>query len=247
MNWKTAVLSIAAALLSAGPPAFAGPASLRDVLELQDERRIPPPPVARYVAGEGATFILDRSGGTPLLKFEQSPEIWVLFPSAAPRGDVIYRNDVGAPVLRATKLGGLTLFTAQRPSGAPAAVAGEADGLRLGPALGPEGLLQRLAQASFRASRAAERLIPFEANDVTPGSESLYADAAMVVAEGISRLARQAYGRTALARLRKVRLGPGRQPAVSIQGGVMQILVAPKLAMAGRPSSGRIIVEIESH
>jgi len=241
MRLKTAILLIAAALLGAGPPALAGPASLRDVLEFQDERRAAAPPVARYVSGDGATFILDRSRSTPLLRFEQSQEIWVLYPSAAPRGDVIYRNDVGDTVLRATKLGGLTLFTEARPSGAPAALAGDAESLKPVVGLSAEGLLQRLAQASVRASRAAQRLIPFEANGVTPGAEPLYADAASIAADGIIRMSRRTEGRPALTRFRKVRLAPGRKPSVTINAGVMIIVLNPSLGLAGRPSSGRII------
>ena len=80
----------------------------------------------------------------------------MLQPQPAPRGDIIYKNDLGQPVLRATRLGGLTVFTQERPSGAPAALVGDSNPLRL-PVLGPEALLQKLAQASARASRAARR------------------------------------------------------------------------------------------
>ncbi len=245
MRLNTAVLLIAAALVSVGPPALAGPASLRDVLEMQDERRSPPPPVARYVSGDGAEFVLDRSRHMPLLKFEQSAEVWVLYPSAAPRGDVIYRNDVGDPVLRATKLGGLTLFTAARPSGAPAALAGEAEILKLLAPLSAAGLLQRLAQASARASRAAQRLIPFEASGVTPGEEPIYADAAIVAAEGISRMSRDPQRRSVVSRVRKVRLLPGRRPSAQVRAGVLQVTLTPTLGVAGRPSSGRILTAAE--
>ena len=246
MRLKTAVLTIAAALVSVGPPALAGPASLRDVLEMQDERRAPPPPVARYVSGDGAQFVLDRSRRTPLLKFEQSPEVWVLYPSAAPRGDVIYRNDVGDPVLRATKLGGLTLFTAARPSGAPAALSGEADIIKLFSPLSAAGLLQRLAQASARASRAAQRLIPFEASGVTAGEEPIYADAAAITAEGITRMSRDPRRRSLVNRVRKVRLAPGRKPTVQVRAGVLHVVVTPSLGIAGRPSSGRVLTAAEA-
>ena len=116
-----------------------------------------PPPVARYVSETGDVFILDRSQPKPLLKFEHSPEVWVLLPQPGPRGDVIYKNDLGEPVLRATRLGGVTVFTDARPSGAAAALAGGGSSLKLAP-LGPQALLERLAQASARASRAARRL-----------------------------------------------------------------------------------------
>jgi hypothetical protein len=240
MRVNTAVRLIAAALACAGSPAMAAPTSLRDVLEFRDERRPPPPPIARYFYGDGGVFVLDRSRRPVLLKFEQNAEVWVLTPSAAPRGDVIYRNDVGAQVLRATKLGGVTLFTAQNPAGLPAGLDGDADGLRTLPSVSPEGLLQRLAQASVRASRAAGRLIPFEAPGVTPGAEPVYAEAASLTADGIVRMSHNPTGRSMMNRFRKVRLDLGRQPGVVVKDGVLLIQVNPVQGAAGRPSSERV-------
>ena len=44
----------------------------------------------------------------------------MLQPQPAPRGDVIYKNDLGEPVLRATRLGGVTVFTDHGPAGSAA-------------------------------------------------------------------------------------------------------------------------------
>ena len=74
--------------------------------------------------GEG--FILDRSGRHPLLRFDRRDETWVLRPSAAPRGDVIYRNDAGDQVLRVTPSGGMTVYTPRAPGGSPASFSGAA-------------------------------------------------------------------------------------------------------------------------
>jgi hypothetical protein len=94
------------------------PHSLRDVLlghrGVSASRRAPPP-VARYVSETGSAFILDRASSLPLMKFDNSPEVWVLSAQPASRGDVIYRNEMGEPVLRATKLGGMILFTDDAP------------------------------------------------------------------------------------------------------------------------------------
>ncbi|MFN3512907.1 MAG: DUF4908 domain-containing protein [Phenylobacterium sp.] len=197
------------------------------------------PPIARYVSQEGETFILDRSQTRPLLKFDDSPEVWALRPHPAPRGDVIYKNDMGEPVLRATRLGGLTLFTSSRPGGSPAALAGDGPALRLA-AISPQTLLERLAQASARATRAARRLIPFNA-EASPESSALMADAATVTAEAVVRMSRRPDGRTVLSRLERVTLVEGRRPSATFQGGEMRITVAPADGMAGRPSSERII------
>jgi hypothetical protein len=227
-------------------PAWAGPESLREGLFGHpgfEARQFNSPRVARYVSQDGDGFVLDRSQGRALLKFDNSPEVWALQPHPAPRGDVIYKNDLGEPVLRATRLGGVTLFTEQRPGGSAAALAGGGAPLRLQP-LGPQALLERLAQASARASHAAKRLIPFDA-DATPASSALIADAATVASEAVVRMTRRPDGRVMLARFKQVRLAEGRRPQVELVRGALQITVTPGLGVAGRPSSERIMAAAE--
>lgn len=232
-----------AAALSVGYalPAHAGPQTLREGLfgDRPAPGRRASPPIARYVSQEGEAFILDRSQTRAYMKFESSPEVWVLRSHPAPRGDVIYKNDLGEPMLRATRLGGLTLFTARRPGGSPAAFAGGGAALRLAP-LSPQVLLERLAQASAKATRAARRLIPFEA-DASPRSSAVVADAAIVTAEAVVRLSRRPDGRSLLGRLKKVKLVEGSKPAVALHGSEMRITVSPDDGLAGRPSSDRIM------
>jgi hypothetical protein len=205
-----------------------------------EDRQAPAPMVARYAIDEGGAFTLDRSAGEALLKFEDSPEVWVLSPSHGPRGDVIYRNDVGELVLRATKLGGMTIFTSRRPGGSAAALAGPGSPLRLTP-LGPAGLYQRLFQASVRCTRAAQHLVGFDALDANPASDGLIADAALVTMGAMIGLAARSDGKGLLARIGKVAFIEGVRPAAEMRGGVLTITVAPALGMAGRPSSERII------
>ncbi len=232
---------VAAALLGAGAPAVAAP-MLQNILPFGDNRGAPTPPVARYLGAEGQSFVLDRApGGQPLLKFDDSPEVWVLEPSPAPRGDTIYRNDLGAPVLRATRLGGLTLFSSQEPEGSPVAMEGEADDLSPPPTIPAGALLQRMIQASAKASRAAQHLITFTAPSVSPQSAPLFADAATIAAEALVRLSRRSEGHNFLARLDKLVFLPGPKPDVTVNGPVMQITVAAGKGYGGRPSSDRVV------
>jgi hypothetical protein len=228
-------------------PAWAGPENLRQGLfgrEGFESHQLSSPTVARYVLEDGDGFVLDRSQiGRTLLKFDSSPEVWALQAHPAPRGDIIYKNDLGEPVLRATRLGGITVFTEQRPGGLAAALAGGGSPLRLQP-LTAQTLLERLAQASARASHAARRLIPFDA-DASPASSALIADAAMVTSEAVVRMTRRADGRAMLAKFNQVRLVEGRHPSVDLTKGALQITVAPTLGMAGRPSSERILAAAE--
>ncbi len=204
------------------------------------------PAVARYVSEDGDVFVLDMSqGGPPLLKFENSFEVWALRAQPGPRGDMIYKNDLGEVMLRATRLGGLTVFTDDHPSGEAAAVAGAVSPLRL-ISLDAQALLDRLGQASARASRAARRLIPFEA-EATPSSSALIADAAMVTSEAVVRMTKKPNARRLLDRILKVRLISGRKAGASLDQGVLQVIVAPPMGLAGRPSSDRIIQVAESY
>lgn len=236
------VLGVAALGLGASPAVAQDNSVLRDGLfgsSPNANRRAPAPMVARYVAETGDEFVLDRSNSRPLMRYADSPEVWALLPQAGPRGDVIYKNDLGEPVLRATKLGGLTLFTRERPEGAAVAVAGTSSPIRL-PPTGPNTLLQRLAQASARASKAAHRLIPVGA-DATPQSAALIADAAMVAADAMGRMARHPNGKTVLGRIEKIFVAQGKKPDAHIdKQGVLVVTVRPDMGIAGRPSSERI-------
>lgn len=226
--------------LAAGMSALAAP-SLGDALfgRSEDGRRAPPPPVARYVAETGSSFVFDRTTNQGLLRFEGSPEVWVLEPQAAPRGDVIYRNDLGQPVLRVTRLGGVTLFTDQAPDGAAVALSGESSPLRLA-VISPNELIRRIRIAATRASRAAERPIniDFSAdNDSAP----LVADAAMVLSDAIVRMAQRVDGKKLLNNFGKISIRPGKKPSVKIDKKVLEIRVTPEMGLAGRPSSDRIV------
>jgi len=207
------------------------------------------PPVALYQAETGARFIFDRSSRIALLKFQDGGEIWALRPTPGPRGDIIYKNDLDQPVVRTTRFGGLTIFTSDHPAGMPAALVGEAKPFRL-PVLAPNVLLQSLAKASERASRAVRRVIPFEAGDarqqVTPGSSFLVADAANITAYAIQRLSMTQPGKVALTRVRKVKILYGPRPTARLREGVLEIVITPARGMAGRPSSGMVIRVIAS-
>ena len=245
---RTIFAAVCAGVLGFAGSAAAGPESLREGLfgpRPSEGRQFAAPPVARYVSEDGDVFVLDRSQTRPVLKFEGNGEVWVLQPQPAPRGDVIYKNDLGEPMLRATRLGGVTVFTDQRPEGSAAALAGGGLPIRL-PVLGPQALFDRLIQASARASRAARRLISFEAPNVTPASSSLVGDAAMVASEAVIRISRRPDGPRTLAKLSIIRFVEGRKPAAQVTKGTLQITVTPTQGWGGRPSSDRIVAAAAS-
>jgi hypothetical protein len=241
------LVALLAFLATAG--GFAGPALALERSTLREflfgaPRSAAPPPVARYEVDEGgASFVLDAAPGKPAyLKFEGSPEIWALRPTTGPRGDIIYKNDMDQPVVRATRLGGITLFTPEQPEGVPAAFVSQAAPPRMPLDLGPEVLFNIFVEASARASRMAQRLVVFEAPDaITPTAAPVFADAAIVVSQAFARVGGQGKGgRVLLSRFARVEFNAGRGPAAAAKGEVVFITVCPDQGVAGRPSSQRV-------
>ena len=239
---RTTALAAALMVAATGFPAAAqsrGDTTLRDLFS----GRPSGPPVARYVAG-GESFVLDRSGETPLLRFEGDREVWALRAAPGPRGDVIYKDDLGRAVIRATRLGGLTVFTPDQPGGLPAAAAGAASALKPA-AITAVQLWRHLVRQSARVSRAVGRRISFEAPDVVQGSEAVYADAASLTADAIAREPVRMTSRGPLAHVKRVEFREGERASVVVEGEALEIIVAPEQGLAGRPSSRRVLTALD--
>jgi hypothetical protein len=242
--------TLAAVVLTAAGQAVAQ-TSLRDQLfgAPPDERAFAIPNVARFQTDIGEPFVLDRSPGQQVfMKFEGDPEIWALDPTPGPRGDTIYKNDMGEPMLRATRLGGLTLFTPDRPGGVAAAFVGQGAFLRPPSIFTPGAMLQSLAQASERVGRVIRHSVTFEAEGMPLSAMGLVADTAAVAAEAFTEVAgRSERDRQQLERYSKVHIGIGRSPAAKVAGASVRIAVDPDRGLGGRPSSHRIAAAIARH
>ncbi len=242
------VIALAAAALSSLPVASEARAQIQGNVQAEQSRALgnhnPPaaralPPTGRYVADSGDAFILDRSGQRPLLRFDRRDETWVLRPTAAPRGDVIYRNDAGDQLLRVTPGGGMTVYTNRAPGGSPASFSGPGQSLTP-PTLGPAQLFQLMARRSAMLSQTMGRLI--EINVDTDGqAESLAVEALILSTDSVLRIARSPTARSSLNRLRSITIIEGPRASVTYARGDLRIVVAPVQGVAGRPSSARVI------
>lgn len=239
-------IALAAAVLSLLPTGSGAVAQTRGNAQaeqsekLRDRRPSSPamPPVGRYVAESGEGFILDRSGRHPLLRFERRDETWVLRPSAAPRGDIIYRNDAGSQVLRVTPSGGMTIYTPRAPGGSPASFSGAGQSLTP-PTLGPMLLFRLMAQRSAMVSDVVGRLV--QVNLDGDQSEALCVDALIVTTEAVIRIARSPTARQYISDLRSISIVEGPRAGVTYTRGQLTVTVDPSQGMAGRPSSARVI------
>lgn len=231
------------ALLAAWSPLSGVKAeTLKERLEARVGLRSSPvfAPSGRFQTEGGDVFVLDRTGPKVLLKFQNRDEVWVLEGHPAPRGDTVFKNDVGETVLRASKLGGLTLFTRRTPDGQAVMLTGPAEPLSTRRPLSFVALFRAMVAAGHRATRAAQHPMTVTAVD-TATAETAWpiADAAVVVAETFEDLDRSGR-RDLLARWRRVNLAMGDKADVRIDGDVLVIVLNPKKGVAGRPSSARI-------
>ncbi len=207
-----------------------------------DGRSQTAPKVGRFVSDDGQGFVFDESNGhNALIRFDGEDEVWFLTPSQGTKGDVIFKNDVGDPVLKATRWGGLILFSDDRPMGDPVALKGRADAFK--PAHMTPGLLfQALALASRRVSVLLERKVVFDAQEVTPESAPLYANAFDVTSDAMVQVATRSQGRRVLDNVHEVHFIDGRPPSANIDNGVLVLkLDVSRGAWGGHPSSKNIM------
>ncbi len=242
-------MALAALAVATGFLAFPTLAQVRSNAQAEQSRSLaganPPrsqPPTGRYVSETGENFIFDRSGSRPLFRFERRQETWVLRPTPAPRGDIIYRNDEGTQVLRVSPEGGMTLYTVRAPNGTPASMVGPATSLAL-PVLGPEKLFQLMAVRSGLITRALGRTV--EINLSGDQSEALCVEALIISTDAVLRMARSATLRDRLTRLRSITIVEGGRMSATFNRGELRVVVNPAQGISGRPSSSRIINAFE--
>ncbi|UDF02760.1 DUF4908 domain-containing protein [Asticcacaulis sp. AND118] len=237
------MLLLALCLPFAGMAQAQAERTLRDSLsgrsQPNDGRNNAPPPVARFTTDRGESFVLDRSRRNPLIQFDGDSEVWALTPTPGPMGDIIFKNDMGEPVLKATRWGGMILFSKDRPTGDPVAVAGRAEAFEPGH-MSPSQLFQHLVRTSKRASAALTRLVRFEADVQTPGADYLFADAATVTADAMVEMSATTKGRRLLAPVQEVKLIEGRPPGVWVEGDTLMLRLDLSKGWGGRPSSKRV-------
>lgn len=212
--------------------------SLRDRLFGRDRRE--ETAVGRFTSQGGPAFVLDQSGARTLLRYEGSDEIWSLRPTAGLRGDIYYRNDVGEVVLRATRLGGLTLYTASAPGGLPCALDRGVQALRM-PTHDIRFLLRHFMRESIRAGQAVDHDFEISARGVEPDASDVFGDAATVAVDGVVRLSQSNAGRERLTNLRTMLIVMGSAAGVRRDGTTLVITVNPRHGPAGRPSSARVM------
>ena len=227
-------LGLALALVAPVSGVQAQSPSLRD--RLLGWRNQNDPAVARYTAQGVPRFTLDRTGARHMLRFDNNSEVWVLSVAAGPRGDIIYRNDVGQTVLRAGRMGGLTIYSPSTPAGVPAALAGRAQAIAPMAPMSRGDFALHLIGLSNRAGSVIRRLLVFDAPRVGEAGRPVAADAATLAQNLVLRTD---------APVRVIRLVEGSRPDAVLANGILIVTFVPGQGYAGRPSSARMARAIQ--
>jgi len=207
------------------------------------------PPIHHYAGDEGG-FVLDQSVNPPLLKFDRSTEILILKSVPGPRGDIIYKLDNGAIVLRQTMIGGMTVFDAARPEGRPV-VKDRADKPLVLPPSDPDQIRARARALADELSVKLNRNITFEMNwNKSPDNGLALAtlgDAVERTGAALNRIADDNLGREALAmRLSRIRITQGETAQATLSENILTITYDGTKGVLGRLSSDALVAYLES-
>ncbi|HET9159416.1 MAG TPA: DUF4908 domain-containing protein [Caulobacteraceae bacterium] len=240
-SWTASLLAAGLACglaLLIASPAAAQPRKLNDFFHTQPGPSANPV-VGRYAVERGPGFVLDRSNSSaPLLKYENRDEVFVLQPRPVGRGDMVFTNDAGEVVLRATRLGGLIVFTEDRPQGMAASLRGAAQPIPTEVQMSPGSFIRRINDIGNRLADLSPNFkkISFNSDD---SAVAMLAEAASLTLQAVQTAVKRKKTRT-IDTFERLVLRDGPAPSVVYDGGVLTITVTPGLGVAGRPSSEKI-------
>lgn len=197
-----------------------------------------------YSAGDNVAFTLNAYGDKFLLRFEGSPEAFVLYGDRVALGGRVLKYDTGATALRISVWGGMTLYTSAAPGGLPATRTGESMPPPK-PSVSNADLAAALSDEGAHLSYIQQMHLHFSADPaVLAGSDDIRALAFDTLANaeaGIERVVSSPAGRQAFdRRIDEVRIAQSDKPRLSIAGRVLVVSFAPSQGLAGRASSRAI-------
>jgi hypothetical protein len=215
-------------------------------------------PVERYVlASDDRALLIQARTRTARVKFLCGPEdprldctldpeapaaeIYLLTVTRGPRGDSIFKNADGEPLLRIASYGGATVFWPGEGQGNAASKSfGDDRGVELA-RTDLETAERRAKSATAVISALAGAPITFDIVSAPPGENAdaaVLADAVVRAAIGIKKVADDPTGARALAeRVKRVVFDVGSAPGVSFDGAALLVTYVPDQDIAGRPSS----------
>jgi hypothetical protein len=177
-----------------------------------------------------------------------APEIYELSATRGPRGDIIYKDARDETLLRIAAYGGATVYWPGEARGVAASKSfGDDRPLRLG-FLDREAAVRRAQGAAAQVSAIIGAPIYFDIGENTSsgGNAAVLADAVVLAAKGIARVADDETGARVIAsRIKRVAFLPSTDAEISLGGEVLEIRYVPNLDIAGRLSSAKVAQFLE--
>lgn len=197
-----------------------------------------------YLAGDNVRFTLAANGDSFLLRFDNNPEVFVLYTGHASLGGRVLKYDSGETVLQVAGWGGITLYTDAAPTGLPA--------VRTGDATVPTPQSASLPDIHNAAEDEAQHLAYMRglrlnvtvdwsaiANDRT--AREFAFDAMENTVRGLDRFSISAGGREAIAHhLDTVMVEPSGKPTLILKTRTLFVTFNPANGYEGRASSRAI-------
>ncbi|HEX3673187.1 MAG TPA: DUF4908 domain-containing protein [Rhizomicrobium sp.] len=236
------ILAIAACAAIACAPWAIGPARAQDSMgeRLSMDRLAAIQPGA-YLAGDAVRFVLSPFNGDFLVRFQDSPEVFVLYADNASLGGRVLKYDDGETAMRVAVWGGMTLYTDGSPGGLPVTRTGDAPPPSP-PMIGP-GEMQNIMSAESQRLFTARRLqIGFNVDwggFGSPLARSYAFNAIENAARGIERFTTSAVGHDAVARRidTVVVAATGGRPDFALSGRTLVVMFNSGRGFAGCASS----------
>ncbi len=217
------ILAIAACAAIAFASWASAPATAQDSIgqRLSTDRLAAIQPGA-YIAGDNVRFVLTPYSGDFVMRFQDSPEVFVLYADNASLGGRVLKYDSDEIAMRVAVWGGMTLYTDQQPGGLPVVRVGDAPPPSP-PMIGPGEMANAMAAESQRLYAARRLQINFNVDWQgfgSPLTRSYAFDALQNAARGIERFTVSAMGQNAVARrIDTVTVAPtGGRPGFTFNG-----------------------------
>lgn len=197
-----------------------------------------------YQAGDSVTFALVKDDENFLLRFDDNPEMFVLYAGRASLGGRVLKYDSGETALQVASWGGITLYTDAAPNGLPAE--------RTGDASAPSQPEVSLADIQAAADDETEHLAYMRGLRMTvtadwagiaanPATRVFAFDTMENAVRGLDRFSYSAAGREALAHhVDTLRIETSSRPTLTLKLKTLTVTFNPNHGYEGRASSRAI-------
>jgi len=187
-------------------------------------------------------FVLDRSGETPKQRYDGAPEILLLEPAPAARGDTIFRQSDGLIVLRETPYGAMTFFSRRYVKGVAVLRLSDAVALVSAPRSADEVAASANALADHLTASLGVRVpVALPAIPLSPIALGILDEAVVNTGLAFDRLlARPARAAGLAALVHAVEYRIAAKPGGSLAKATLIVNVAPSHGLMGRLASLQI-------